>query len=112
MEEETKKQEENRDLIQCQNNAYKFGVKHGYDKAKNELKGLEVGEIIRFKGRDWVLTETAIGGTDKTRPQLILLNHIIGKTNRSPYFKGDIPFKKMKKGFKGIKLNSIIREVQ
>ena len=55
---------------------------------------------MRINGREYVLTETKIGGCEKKRPSLILLNRILIPNQRKN--------KKMNRKFKGIKLNRII----
>ena len=57
------------------------------------INKLEIGEILRIKGRDYILSETSIGGTDKKKPHLILLDNTIKGMNRKPYFKDNCPKK-------------------
>ena len=54
------------------------------------INKLEIGEVVNIKGREWVLVETKIGGSDKLRPDLILLSSLIKGTNRRIYFKDKI----------------------
>jgi hypothetical protein len=49
---------------------------------------IQLGEIVRIKDREFILTERAIGGSDKLRPILILLNNILKtKTNKKRFAK-------------------------
>ena len=74
------------------------------------LKEIEIGEIIKIKGKEYIIVNTPHknGRMKWEQPTLIKLDTIIKNINRKPYFKKrgfeEPPLKKIKKGFKGIKL--------
>ena len=73
------------------------------------IKEIEIGEIIRVGTKEYIIVNTPHknGRIEWKQPTLIKLDTIITNINRKPYFKRrgiKPPLKKMKKGFKGIKL--------
>lgn len=51
------------------------------------IQELQIGEIIRIGEREFLIIETAIGGSDKKRLSLVLLNNTLKGIYRKPYFK-------------------------
>jgi len=51
------------------------------------IKEISIGEIIRINQREFLVSETAIGDSEKKRPSLILLNNAIKGIYRKSYFK-------------------------
>lgn len=61
------------------------------------IQNLNIGEVIRINGREYVLTETEIGGyPDKKRVNLILLKTLLSKD----WIKHQEAIKEMKRGIK------------
>lgn len=51
------------------------------------IQEIKIGEIIRIDSREFLLTETPIGNSDKKRPSLLLLKNAIKGIYRKSYFK-------------------------
>lgn len=51
------------------------------------ITNLKIGEIVRINKREFLLTESAIGGSNKKKPLLILLNPLFKKTKRFSFYK-------------------------
>ena len=73
------------------------------------IREIKIGEIIRVGRKEYIIVNTLHknGRMEWEQPTLIKLDTIIKNINRKPYFKRrgiKPPLKKIKKGFRGIKL--------
>jgi hypothetical protein len=51
------------------------------------IQEIQIGEIIRIEGREFLVVEAPIGGCDKKRPSLVLLKNLLKGIYRKSYFK-------------------------